>query len=441
MQNEFKTFRIRDIATVVGGGTPSTSDSDNYGGDISWITPKDLSKHKSRYISHGERSLTNKGLKDSSATLLPKKTILFSSRAPIGYIAIAKKEVTTSQGFKSLILNDENHPEFFYYLLKTYTPLIESYATGSTFKEISGGALKNIEVSIPTLNTQKVIAHILGGLDDKIELNQKMNQTLEDIVKAIFKSWFVDFDPIRAKLEGKPTGLPDEISALYPSEFEESEIGSIPKGWDFKKLDHLLSKFSTGLNPRKNFKLGEGNNYYVTIKNLGELSVVLDDKCDRVTDDAINKINSRSNLEKEDILFSGIGTIGKVNFIFNKPKNWNISESVFTLRADEKITNPYFLFLTLKSQRLQNYVQANSSGSVQKGIRMSALNAYKLVIPSKKINDLFATIGSCIFNKISQNLDEIEKLTELKNTLLPKLISGELQIPDSKKFLEEVGIF
>jgi restriction endonuclease S subunit len=92
MQNEFKTFRIGDIATVIGGGTPSTSDSDNYGGDISWITPKDLSKHKSRYISHGERSITNKGLKDSSATLLPKNSILFSSRAPIGYIAIAKKE-------------------------------------------------------------------------------------------------------------------------------------------------------------------------------------------------------------------------------------------------------------------------------------------------------------------------------------------------------------
>lgn len=267
-----------------------------------------------------------------------------------------------------------------------------------------------------------------------------MNHTLEDIVKVIFKSWFVDFDPVRAKVEGKPTGLPDEIGDLFPNEFEESEIGNIPKGWNLKKLERLLSKFSTGLNPRKNFKLGEGNNYYVTIKNLGEFSVVLDDKCDRVTDDAINKINSRSNLEKDDILFSGIGTIGKVNFIFNKPENWNISESVFTLRADEKITNPYFLFLTLKSHKLQNYVQANSSGSVQKGIRMSALNAYELVIPSKKVSDLFCSISAHIFKKISKNLDEIEKLTELRNTLLPKLISGELQIPDAEKFLEEAGI-
>ena len=145
---------ISDLGTVVGGSTPSKTKPEYYTNNgIAWITPKDLSINKSKFISHGENDITELGLKNSSATVMPKGTVLFSSRAPIGYIAIASNEVTTNQGFKSVIPYSEIGTAFVYFFLKHSLPVIESAASGSTFKEISGNAMKNIPAIIPDRNT------------------------------------------------------------------------------------------------------------------------------------------------------------------------------------------------------------------------------------------------------------------------------------------------
>ena len=171
---------ISKIGEVIGGGTPSTKVVENYlNGTISWITPKDLSNFKERYIEKGERNITEIGLKNSAAKLLPKNTILFSSRAPIGYIAIAKKELCTNQGFKSIIPNENIDYLFLYYLLKYKKRDIENMASGTTFKEISGNAMKNVKIKIPdSKQYQRRIAKILSSIDDKIELNNKINDNL-----------------------------------------------------------------------------------------------------------------------------------------------------------------------------------------------------------------------------------------------------------------------
>ena len=145
---------ISDLGTVVGGSTPSKTKPEYYTNNgIAWITPKDLSINKSKFISHGENDITELGLKNSSATVMPKGTVLFSSRAPIGYIAIASNEVTTNQGFKSVIPYSEIGTAFVYFFLKHSLPVIESAASGSTFKEISGSAMKNIPAIIPDRST------------------------------------------------------------------------------------------------------------------------------------------------------------------------------------------------------------------------------------------------------------------------------------------------
>ena len=145
---------ISDLGTVVGGSTPSKTKPEYYTNNgIAWITPKDLSINKSKFISHGENDITELGLKNSSATVMPKGTVLFSSRAPIGYIAIASNEVTTNQGFKSVIPYSEIGTAFVYFFVKHSLPVIESAASGSTFKEISGSAMKNIPAIIPDRNT------------------------------------------------------------------------------------------------------------------------------------------------------------------------------------------------------------------------------------------------------------------------------------------------
>ena len=176
---DWKEYKLGDIGPVVGGATPSTKEVSNYDGNIPWITPKDLANHNSRYISRGERMISQKGYDSCSCRMLPTNSILFSSRAPIGYVAIANGELCTNQGFKSIIPNDNVVDSLFlYYLLVYYKPVIENMGSGTTFKEVSGSVMRDLVVSMPEIEEQKKIAAILSSLDDKIELNRRINDNL-----------------------------------------------------------------------------------------------------------------------------------------------------------------------------------------------------------------------------------------------------------------------
>jgi len=322
------------------------------------------------------------------------------------------------------------HPKYISYYLNM--PMMKEYinnhSSGSARRAIPAKNIKELEVRIPDLNIQTTVANILSSLDEKIEVNNQINKKLEEMAQAIFKQWFVDFE------------FPNEEGNPYKSSggaMVESELGMIPEGWEVKTLDDITSKFATGLNPRKNFVLGQGENFYVTIKNMNNHKVILDEKCDKVDDDAIQKINNRSDLLKGDLLFSGIGTIGRVYLIDKTPINWNISESIFTLRAIPSVS-PEFLYLHLLSPYLQGYATQLASGSVQKGIRMADLKKYKLVLPTKKVHDIFTLPIKSIINKIKSNDNENIELTKTRKLLLPKLMSGEIRVPiDQERFCIE----
>ena len=177
---EWKECLLSDLGTIVGGATPSTKNPANYeNGEIPWITPKDLSDFKGRYIKRGERMITKAGLASCSTQLMPAKSILFSSRAPIGYVAIAENELCTNQGFKSVVLNEDTDYLFMYYLLLYNKDNIEHLGSGTTFKEVSGSTMRNVSVKVPTSKTeQKAIASVLDSIDSKIEENDRINNNL-----------------------------------------------------------------------------------------------------------------------------------------------------------------------------------------------------------------------------------------------------------------------
>lgn len=176
---EWMETTLGELGDIVGGATPSTKREEFYGGNIAWITPKDLSLFKGRYILFGERNITEAGLASCSAQMMPPNTVLFTSRAPIGYVAIAGQSVCTNQGFKSIVPHECVNPLFLYYLLKFNKDRIEAMGSGTTFKEVSGKIMKAVQVSVPCkMEDQKKIASILDSIDSKIENNAKINDNL-----------------------------------------------------------------------------------------------------------------------------------------------------------------------------------------------------------------------------------------------------------------------
>lgn len=399
---------LSDLVDVIGGGTPKTTEESYWNGSIPWLSVKDFCGDK-KYVYNTEKSITVEGLNNSSTKLLHKDNIIISARGTVGELAMIPYDMAFNQSCFGLIPKGNNDPHFVYYLLKDKVRSLKSQTQGSVFDTITKATFDRIECADYSEEDQHRIASILSSLDRKIELNNKINADLEEMAQAIFKNWFVDFEPFK---DGK---------------FVDSELGMIPEGWKVVTLDDLTSKFGTGLNPRKNFVLGHGNNYYVTIKNMGNNRIYLNDRCDKVDDEALAKINKRSKLQKGDLLFSGIGTIGRVAMVVDDPINWNTSESVFNMHPIDTVSSE-FIYLLLLSDKFQQYVQQNAQGGVQQGIRMASLKAFQFAIP----NDLklFDNLVKPIISKVKSNDKENDTLSLLRDTLLPRLMSGELEVPE-----------
>ena len=208
---------IGDVAEVVGGGTPSTKNAGYFDGDVPWLTPKDLSGSPARVVARGSRNLSRAGLANSSARLVPPGAVLLSTRAPIGYVAIAGGEISTNQGFRNLLPRGAVRSDFLYYWLKANTEVLERHAVGTTFRELPGSVLKRIRIPLPPLSEQRAVARVLGALDDKIEANRRMNATLEGMAQAVFKDWFVDFGPVRARRKAAIPACPTTSPTCSPT--------------------------------------------------------------------------------------------------------------------------------------------------------------------------------------------------------------------------------
>lgn len=345
--------------------------------------------------------------------------IIVTHRGTLGQIvyipnnSLFERYVISQSQFRFNLKPELARAEFIVYYFHTregqYKILSNASQVGVPALARATTTFRQLEVKVPPLPVQDKIVGILSALDAKIENNNKINANLESQAQALFKSWFVDFTPFKDQ------------------PFVDSELGSIPQGWKVVSLDDMTSKVGTGLNPRKNFTLGQGSNYYVTIKNMYNNRVYLDSRCDKITDEAIQKIQKRSKLQVGDLLFSGIGTIGRVALINKPPYNWNTSESVFNLHPSEEISSE-FLYLLLLSNFFQNYVKINTLGGVQQGIRMASLKSFRMALPDRNVLIAFDRIIQPIVADIKRNDDENDSLAALRDTLLPKLMSGEIKL-------------
>lgn len=383
--NDWKRVQLSELGTVVGGGTPSTKIEEFYGGNIPWITPKDLANFDGRYIKNGQRNITRKGLENSSARLLPKGSVLFSSRAPIGYVAVAANDVTTNQGFKSIIPNADIDPLFLYYLLKFNKNKIENMGSGTTFKEVSASVMKSIEVCIPCdKDEQQKIATILGRIDDKIELNKQINHHLEEIGKSYFKN-------------------------IHSNEnIKLGNLFELKSGYAFKSKDW-----------------SDKGKAVIKIKDINGISI------DTTT---LNYVQNKEQLKKaanfevfgKEIVIALTGaTTGKFGVI---PKNFNgyINQRVGLFYTKTKLSYAV-LWCILGQEKIINDFIGLSSGSAQANLSPYFVNEYEISGTINDLNKLEQEV-SPLYELFCSNLYEIHKLTELRDSLLPKLLSGEIPV-------------
>ena len=352
--------------------------------------------------------------------MIPPYNILMSSRAPIGLLAINENECCTNQGFKNLVLDKSIcDTDYMYYYLQFHMKEIEALGSGTTFKEISKSALQGIEIRLPDLEKQRDIAKCLSDLDRKIELNKQINDNLEAMARQLYDYWFVQFD------------FPNEEGKPYKSSggtmvWNEKLKHEIPQKWSDCVLGDYIGRITNGLNPRKNFVLGSGNNYYVTIRSLVGTTINWNN-CDRCDDEALSKINSRSQLQIGDIIFSAIGTIGRTYYILEEPTNWNISETSFTLRAKENVPNDFFYGM-LRSNEIQIKADKAAMGSTLRCLVMDSLCSLQYIeIPSYMMK-LFAAKVSPLYRQIHRNNKEIAELTKQRDELLPLLMNGQASV-------------
>lgn len=398
---KWKECTIADLGEVVGGATPSTKKPENYeNGDISWITPKDLSIFNGRYIFYGERNITETGLNSCSTRLLPKNTILFSSRAPIGCVAIAAKEMCTNQGFKSVIPNDDTDFMFLYYLLKFNKDNIENMGSGTTFKEVSGNTMKSIKVRVPVdIDEQRRVAAVLSAIDDKIELNTAINENLEQQAQAIFKSWFVDFEPFS---------------------------GVIPDDWYIGNVSDLAKEIICGKTPSTKKKEYYGDFMpFITIPDMHNCVYAI--STERFLSELGVKSQEKKTLHKNSICVSCIGTAGLVVLVsVDSQTNQQINSIV-----PKDNYSSYYIYLLMQTMS-EKINRLGQSGSTIVNLNKAQFGIMEALVPSIPSMNDFDSLVQPLFEQILTNQQENQRLAALRDTLLPKLMNGEIDVSEVK---------
>jgi type I restriction enzyme S subunit len=485
MGSDIKTIPLGELCSkVLTGGTPLTKNKEFYeNGRIPWLKTKEVNFN---LITQTENYISTKGLEGSSAKLVPINSVIvamYGQGDTAGRVAINKILVTTNQACCNLVIDPKkaDYRFIYYYLKSSYAELVRR-KTGSAQPNLNTGILKNFEVPNVKLNIQQEVGALLELFDNKININNQTNQTLEQMAQALFKSWFVDFDPVFDNLLAKAdfklenlesTSLPEELvkkakirllalndSALadktkaslkalaqgspplsssilpqhatthahFPNEFEHNEqLGWIPKGWGRGVSGELVDvRDGTHDSPKKS---DEGfplvTSRHITSGNLDLSTTYLISELD------YQKVNERSNVENGDILLTMIGTVGIPYLVMDNPVNYAI-KNVGLFRTSQNSNLKNYLHILLKSNYMQNYLNARVAGTTQKYLSLKVLRNLEFLLPAESVLDQFNTVINDISLKEKSNIEQNEHLTKLRDTLLPKLISGELKIPDEK---------
>ena len=429
MSSEWRTVRLSEVASEVTVGFVGTMANEYVDSGIPFLRSLNVDRFKIntcaiRYISQDFHSRISK------SRLRPGDVVIVRTGKP-GTCAVIPEELHDSNCSDLVIVRcgAEILNQFFcYYVNSAASNHIAAHLVGAVQQHFNVASAKAMEIPLPSLGEQKAIAHILSTLDDKIELNCKTNETLEAMAKALFKSWFVDFDPVRAKAEGRPTGLPNEISDLFPDSFEDSELGEIPSGWRTGSLDEIA------LNPRATAKPGEMDptDRYIGLEHMPRGSICLGE-----SGEAEELESNKNRFREGDILY------GKLRPYFKKTGYAQFdgvcsTDIVVTRKKGDSGTG--FICCLLASDPFIDFTVAASTGTRMPRTSWGDMCEFPIAIPTPRLLEEFDVQFYPLIERIKMSCEYSARLSSVRDTLLPKLISGEIRIPDAEKMLEEVGV-
>ena len=394
---QWKEYRLSELCDILSGGTPKTTESKYWGGGIPWLSVKDFG-NVDKYVYTTEKTITNIGFEHCPSKMLQKDDIIISARGTVGAIAMVSSSMSFNQSCFGLRGNDLVDKHFLYYLIHTKVRELRSNSHGSVFDTITRNTFDNIICNIPSKVIQHKIATILSFLDDKIELNRKINSNLEEQAKALFKSWFIDFEPFK---DGK---------------FIDSELGMIPEGWKVTTIGDVTENIKEKVGNRNDIKV-------LSPITSGQLVLSEDYFSKQVFSNSIAKYIV---VNHNDFAYNpariNIGSIGMNEFEFDGC----VSPVYVVFRCQSGYE--YFFDLYRRTSYFIEEVKKRAIGGVRQNLSYKDLSLIQLIYPPKKVVDAFNFIYISFIHGIHSNDVSNKKLEAIRDTLLPKLMSGEIDV-------------
>lgn len=445
MSSEWIQLQIQDFGRIVTGKTPTTARADYFDGPVPFLTPTDMVDGQKSVTA--SRSLTAAGLASVKNCLVPKGVAVSCIGWQMGKSVLVSQPTVTNQQINTVVVDESRFDlSFVYYLLSSMRKRIfELGATPTRTPIVNKSTFGQMHVSVPPLNEQKLISDFLTVIDSRIALLRETNATLEAIAQALFKSWFVNFDPTHARARGEePAGLAPEVAALFPDSFEESELGLVPKGWLSTMLGDVC-KFQKGCS-YKGAGLSEDSGAYMF--NLGCFNaprIFAFENIKRYTGD----YKPRHEVVAGELIVANTDMtqmrdiLGRPLIVPSGYEKAFISHHVFRVEfpslEDQKLLRN-FLFFAFGLPEFRERAVGFATGTTVLGLPKDALDGYQMVVPAKEVLAAFNEVCEPILAQIEANHHKSQTLATLRDALLSRLISGQLRLPEAEAALQEAGI-
>lgn len=414
---------LSSLGKIVTGKTPPSKVIDAFvNGSVPFVTPRDLDDRK--WIKTTERYLSNTGLESVKGNIVPAHSVAVSCiGSDMGKARLLSVKSVTNQQINTILVNSELHnPEYIYYVLSTKQQSLKDIAGGSATPILNKSHFGQFEIDLPSKGYQDAVVDVLRGLDSKIEINTQTNQTLEQMAQAIFKSWFVDFDPVKAKMRGEqPEGMDEATASLFPEKLD-SETG-IPEGWKLSEIGDEVTVVGGGTPSTKNddFWL-DGDIHWTSPKDLsGVQDKVLLDTASKVTEAGLKKISS-GLLPVDTVLLSSRAPVG---YLALAKVPMAINQGYIAMKCEKQLPPEFVLQWCVHRM---DEIKQRASGSTFAEISKKSFKPISVIIPNADVLCAYQRIVKPLYDAITSNARQNEQLSSLRDTLLPKLLSGEVAL-------------